>query len=353
MANKLMNSISDEAAPPPASTINIGGIRVPERYSTVAEEYATAHSHAVIVNRADRAKITLTGKDRKAWLHNLVTNDVKALQPGTGCYAFAIDLRGRVLFDLDILDTGETLWLLTDAAARPLLLSHLERYHITEDVALRDESADWSCIGLAGQNAESVIRTLAADVTIPTADLSQITLSNGGRAVRTAFAGAPGGFELWLPNGVARETWNQLVRERTTIPIGYAALDALRIEAGIPWMHRDIDERVVAPESGQAARAISYRKGCYLGQEVIERMRSHGSLARRLVRISMADGVGLDLPAPLRNAGGEVGRITSLIAHPDGSCWVGLGYLKTAVRDAADLTVGEPARAVTFAEIAT
>ena len=123
-------------------------------------------------------------------------------------------------------------------------------------------------------------------------------------------------------------------------------LDVLRIEAGIPWLGRDIDATVLPPETGQIERGISYHKGCYVGQEIIERMRSRGALARRLVRVRTADGVGLAWPTSLRQNGSEVGRLTSLVPHPVTGEWIGLAYLKTRVAEPAGITAGDPPRAI-------
>jgi len=93
-------------------------------------------------------------------------------------------------------------------------------------------------------------------------------------------------------------------------------------------------------------RGVSYHKGCYVGQEIIERMRSRGSLARRLVRVRTDDGAGLALPTPLRQSGSEVGRLTSLVQHPVTGEWIGLAYLKTKVTKLGGITAGEPPRAI-------
>ena len=166
------------------------------------------------------------------------------------------------------------------------------------------------------------------------------------RLVRHDFAGLPG-FELILPRGEAAAWWQRLVQHGAA-PAGYQTLDVLRIEAGLPWPGRELDQTVLAPETGQIERGISYRKGCYLGQEIIERMRAHDALAKRLVRLRVPDGAGLELPAVLRRDNLEVGRITSLVRHPTQPCWPGLGYLKTAVTGFADITAGDPPRPVTI-----
>ncbi|MBL8880953.1 MAG: folate-binding protein YgfZ, partial [Phycisphaerales bacterium] len=367
--------ISRASDPSPLRTVEIGGAIVADCYTTSAAEYVAARERLGVIRRHDRVAVRVSGKDRKAWLHNLLSNEIKKLESGGGCYAFAIDLRGRVLFDVTVLDVGDAIWLLTDAGSRQTLLTHLERYHMSEDVALHDEQQNWECLALIGPLAESIVTTLmtANAVSNQSAESGGIGSANYAhaafsfattagddpspsvavRVVRDSLGGGLPVFELWLPASASDWLWRTLTHDYAALPVGFAALDALRIEAGVPWMHRDIDERVVAPETGQTERAISYRKGCYLGQEVIERMRSHGSLARRLVRIAVADAAmpPILLPAAIKFAGAEVGRITSLVAHPMGTQSIGLGYLKTAIREAGDLSVGEPARTVTFAEI--
>lgn len=133
-------------------------------------------------------------------------------------------------------------------------------------------------------------------------------------------------------------------------PAGAATLEVLRIEAGIPWLGRDLDETVLPPETGRKARGVSYTKGCYLGQEILERMRSRGSLGRRLVRLRLARGGDPRPPAAICQEGIEVGRLTSAACHPLSGEWIGLGYVRTTVGDATGLTVGAAAIAVDSVE---
>ena len=160
------------------------------------------------------------------------------------------------------------------------------------------------------------------------------------------FAGLTG-YELIVPRGEAPAWWARAV-EGGAVPAGQAALDVLRIEAGVPWWGRDIDDQVLPLETGQAERGVSTNKGCFLGHEIIERMRSRGTVARRLVRLELPDGDGLTLPAALRRDRRDIGRITSLVRHPTRPLWVGLGYLQTAVTGYADIVVGDASRPVTI-----
>jgi folate-binding protein YgfZ len=315
-------------------------------FSSTAEEIRAARSSAGLFDRSHRGLLRVGGPDRKTWLHNLVTNAVKPLTAGQGVYAFVCDVRGRAQFDLNILDVGEELWLDVHVARAAALLAFLSRYLIMEKAAISDASADFARLGVCGPHAAGVAEFLGVASLADMPALAQVVLDDGRtRLLRHDFALAPG-FEMLVPRAAAAAWWDRVASDERVTACGFAAEDFLRIEAGIPWFPRDIDEKVIPPETGQAARGIHYSKGCYLGQEVIERMRSHGSMARRLVRLELDDGAGLELPSPLHREAAEVGRITSLVQRPDAAGWLGLGYLRTSVADASGLSVGTPARAV-------
>lgn len=334
----------------PAQTVSSCGVGLASRFAEVAAEYRAAKTQAALFDRSDRGLLIASGSDRKDWLHNLVTNAVKTLDDNTGNYAFAVDVKGRVQFDLNILSLPDSLWLDIDLAASDAAKEHLERYLITEDVQLELASGRTARLGCVGPQAVRAAERLGFPSLVSMAALSSFSLAEGGgRLVRHDFAGLVG-FELYVARSEAARWWDRLVEECGATPTGTSVLDGLRIEAGIPWLGRDIDERVLPAETGQIERGISYHKGCYLGQEIIERMRSRGSLANRLVKITMDDGAGLELPAVLRKDAAELGRLTSLVAHPEGPHWIGLGYLKAAVGDFADIAAGDPPRAVTSIE---
>lgn len=330
----------------PAEWVEYRGVRLPLHFGDAREEYRAARSAAALFDRADRTVVVLTGRDRKSWLHNLVTNAVATLDEGAGTYAFAVDLRGRVQFDLNVLCLREGLWLDLDAQATPGAIAHLERYFISEDVRMTHEAGRLARLGVAGPASAAIAARLGAGALPAMASLGSIELAEGARLVRHDFAGVLG-FELIVPTARAALLWDELAQAGAT-PAGLTALDALRIEAGIPWLGRDLDDSVVAPETGQIERAISYHKGCYLGQEVIERMRSHGSLARRLTRAAMDDGDGIMPPCPLLSGERDAGRLTSLVRHPTEPRWIGLAYVRTALPPDAPLTAGDPPRPVTI-----
>jgi folate-binding protein YgfZ len=331
----------------PAHTVEQSGVPVAALFDTPAREYEHARTSAAVVDRSHRGLLVVTGNDRMSWLHSLVTNSVTALAPERGCYAFATDVKGRILFDLNILNRGESLWLDLDCSAIPTAATHFDRHLFTEDVRIADVSGQYARLGCTGPEVDRLasrigLTGLASVPQIATRHLDQ----DETLLLRHDFAGWPG-FELILPRGQARAWWDRLV-DLEAHPIGHATLDLLRIEAGIPWLGRELNDAVLPAETGQTERAVSHNKGCYLGHEIIERMRSRGARARRLTRIEVPDGAGVALPAPLRQGATSVGHATSLVPHPQHGNWIGLGYLNTAASMAVPTTVGDPARPVTL-----
>lgn len=331
----------------PVATCAYDGVELPAYFAAPQVEYDAARRGAALFALRHRGLLLATGRDRAKWLHNLVTNVVATLDVGAGNYAFACNVQGRVLFDVNVLVRPDALWLDVDRAARPAALAHLNRYLITEDVQLRDATAEFVRAGVSGPEAGRLAAALGVPNFAALPSLANVALPDGALLVRHDFAGAPG-FELFAPPTGAGGIWRALVAAGAR-PAGFCTLDVLRIEAGRPWWGRDMEDTVLPPETGQVERGISYHKGCYLGQEVIERMRSRAALARRLVQVRCADGTGLALPTPLRQADREVGRITSLVAHPTAGDWIGLGYLKTSAAAGA-FEAGEPPRPVAAAE---
>ena len=327
--------------------VEYSGVRLGAAFGTPAEEYQAARQTAVLLDRSQRGLLVVTGSERLAWLHNLVTNAVRTLTENSGNYAFAVNIKGRILFDLNILCLADALWLDLELPAIAAAAAHFDRYLFREDVKISDASGQFARLGCSGPGSASAAARLGVTNFTAWPALASVLLSDGEtHCVRHDFTGTPA-FELIVPRGHAAAWWDRLV-ESGVHPVGFRTLDVLRIEAGLPWLGCDLDEHILPAETGQTERAVSYHKGCYLGQEVIERMRAHGVLNKRLVRLRTADGTGLTLPVVLARDGLDIGHITSLVPHPREACWVGLGYLKSAVTGFADITAGAPPRAITI-----
>lgn len=284
--------------------------------------------------RADRSLIEITGKDRAAWLHNLVTNAVKTLSSGEGNYAFATNVKGRVVFDGNILILPDGIWFDLDARLLATAMRHFDRYVITEDVRLTDLSGATGRIGVFGPRVIELVSSLGFGNLAPMSQLQHVAGEIAGASVRMLrhdFTGLPGA--EFIAVGEHRERGIERIAEAAA-QAGLANVSAdtvrvLRMEAGIPASVDDIDEDVVPPETLQVERGISYHKGCYLGQEVIERMRSHNILARKLVGLRVDGAADLGRNSPVQVAGQDVGRVTSCCHSPALGATLALGYIKS------------------------
>ncbi len=328
----------------PVRSVESAGVRVAARFEDPRSEYACVTQSAGLFDRCDRGLIVVRGRDRASWLHNLLTSDIRSRSVGQGCYSFAVDVRGRVVFDANVLVLEDAIWLDLSAAARQTAAAHLERYHIMEDVEVKIADPAPAQLYVCGPGTAGVAAALGLGHFEAMGELEHVVIDDA-RAARLDLGALPG-LTLIVDRDRAAAWWERVAALPGISPAGLETLDVLRIEQQVPWFGRDIDRDVLPPETGPAHRGVSYTKGCYLGQEVLERMRSRGSLARRLVRLELDDGTGIHPPVPLRLADRTVGRLTSLVQHPVRSAWVGLGYLATTVRDPSGLTTGDPPRPV-------
>ena len=297
--------------------------------------YEAATRGLARVDRADRGLLAVTGKDRVAWLNNLITNDIREVPVGAGVYTFATDRTGRILFDAQILMRDDAIWLETAREKTGPALEHLERHHITEEVTLVDCSRPGARWAVLGPKSPALVQTLGLDDLTALPPLHSVRLEiAGAEAVlfRHDFAGVLGAEIIAPDDGAARTVGAALASAGGNLEMVEAsaeAVDVLRIEAGIPRIGRDILENTLPAETGQFDRAVSCRKGCYLGQEVIERMRTRGSLARRLVGLIFHE----DVPPAgtvIEIEGAATGTVTSACVSPAVGGPIGLGYVPPA-----------------------
>jgi folate-binding protein YgfZ len=298
-------------------------------------DYQTAVNAGALYVREDRGLVEVTGADRATWLNNLVTNEVSRLSPGEGNYAFAANAKGRTVFDLDVLVLEDRLWLDVDRRWVPRALGHLQHYVIAEDVKLADWSAKSQRVAVLGPKAGDVVRRIGFGELEPMGQLQHVgrrRAETETRMVRHDFTGLPTA-EFIVVGRQAEEAARELTSAAEEIGlkrIGAPAVEVLRIEAGIPNSVDDIGEEVLPPETGQVERGISHQKGCYLGQEIIERMRAHGAPARELVGARF-DGDAVVAPLSiLRTGEQEVGQSRSCCCSERLQAILALAYVKTA-----------------------
>src|SRR5271165_5048585 len=280
-----------------------------------------------------RAKIALTGGDRVRWLNGMISNNVRDLAPGHGVYAFLLNAQGHIQADLYAFHRGESLLVDAEQSQLDKILQLFDHYIIADDVELKDVSDQIAALGLTGPGSRSVLE--CAGIPVPElAHLQFAEVSWQGIAVTVLRSGeeAKESWQVWIaPNGV-KQLWDAIVHACAR-PTGTTALNLFRIAKGIPQFGQDIRERDLPQETGQL-RALSFTKGCYLGQEIVERIRARGAVHRQFSAF-LVEG---PLPTPgmkILSEEKEVGEITSSadLPLPAGNRAVALGYLR---REAAD-----------------
>ena len=259
----------------------------PLHFGSAREEYAAATTQAAVFDVGDRTFLELSGSDRVRFLHNFCTNDIKRLKTGASCEAIVPNVKGRVLGHVFVDATESSLWIDADPAQPERLIPHLERYLINEDVQIADRTADWAELFVVGPEAAELLRALGLDVT-GLEPLEHRTFEFGGAVRIRRFDVEPHrGFAICVPRERLADVWEQICRAGVR-PAGSEVWTALRIEAGLPVYGVDISEENLAQEVGRTKLAISFTKGCYLGQEPIARIDALGHVNRELrtLRIS-------------------------------------------------------------------
>lgn len=310
------------------------------------EAYRAVRHAAGVVNRSREGRVVVSGADRATWLQGLLTNDVVALTPGAGCYAAWLTPQGRMITDARLLALQDRMLLDVPATRAAAIAARLDRLVIMEDVRVEDVTAALARLAVHGPQAASVVRQALGDATA-TRGIAGLGEHQNAGVVRPSGteivvagsrdAGVPG-LDLYVPAAEADALLVAITGAGAT-PVDAATWDLLRLEAGRPVFGVDMDEDTIPLEAGIESRAISSTKGCYVGQEVIVRVRDrgHGRVAKRLVSLVLAEGSATARPltagARLSVSGRDIGRVTSAGWSPALERPIALGYVS---RDLAE-----------------
>ena len=290
-----------------------------------------------VVTRSNRGRIAIAGDDRAAYLQGLLTNDIVSLPEGHGCYAVYLTPQGRIVADAEVLNVGGRLLLDVHGSVKQLLVDRFEELIFTEDVSIEDWTDTWAGYVLAGPKADSylaeVLPQLSDQIGRWPVNVCQ-QLSVGGASLIVSHSDPFGinGFSLWAE----RETTEDLRRmllEAGCSEVDENTADVVRIEQGRPVFPNDLNADVIPLEAGIENRAISFTKGCYVGQEVVVRIlhRGHGRLARKLIGLRMKSlcdqSSGPSIGARLWSGAETVGKITSVGFSGTTGTMIGLGYV--------------------------
>jgi folate-binding protein YgfZ len=291
-------------------------------------EYAALRSACGIYDLDWRAKIVVRGKDRTRWLNGMVTNNVRDLPNGQGVYSFLLNPQGHILADMYIYNRGDYLVLGTERAQAEKLLASLKRYIIMDQVELTDVSDTLSGLAVQGPNSPEVMSRAGFDVSgVEPMQLKDSVWREAGISLTRMASADHLTYEVWASAENIGAIWSALVGAGAQ-PVGTEALELFRVAAGIPKYGQDIREREL-PQETEQMQALNFNKGCYIGQEIVERIRSRGNVHRKLTGF-VVQGPAPPLGTKVVANGKEVGEITSTATVPtsNGDQLLALGYVR-------------------------
>jgi folate-binding protein YgfZ len=294
----------------------VGGVAIPVHYGDPEAEYRALREGCGLLDRSWAASLELTGSDCVRFLHGFVTCEVQGVESGSGTYGFLTSQQGRILSDLVLLRLEDRLWLELPPGLGGKVKAHLEKYRIVEQLEIL-ELDSLTLLSLIGPHAEQI---LAPAATLPQGSWHHAMCELADHEVRVSRdprLGVPA-FSLWLPAEGAVAVVERLLesgRSSRPMPVGVEAFEQLRIESGMPRFGHDFHSDHLPQETGIEA-AVSYSKGCYLGQEVVARVHYRGQ-AQRILRGLLFSGSETPAPGtPLLYEGREAGVVGSAAFSP-------------------------------------
>lgn len=327
---------------------------VPAHYGDVQAEYHTLQTGVGLIDLSAHGRLQVGGKERVQFLNGLVSNYIKPLQHGFGVPALFLTAQGKVIADCHIFGVDETFWIDLDAALAEKIYKSLFRFTFAGDFKVEDLAKNYGLLSLQGPQASTMLAAVTGNdprewpithqvdkVGGGTEDISVLPLQKlqlgetEALVVRRA-RGTVDGYDLYIHREALAQTWNWLITQGTAFhvhPVGWDALELVRVEAGLPRYGVDMDETVIALEANLGS-AVSYHKGCYVGQETVAKIhwRGHDQVARKLTQLVVE---GTDLPqrgSRILKGEKEVGTITSAIYSPQhGGAILALGYVRSSV----------------------
>jgi aminomethyltransferase len=307
-------------------------------YGDGQAEYEALHQAAGVMDLSFRGRICLVGNDRARFLHGQITNDVKKLKEGEGCYAALTTAKGKMESDLNIFNLPDELLMDFEPGLTERVSQRLEKFIVADDVQIVDAGPHYGLLSVQGPKAVEVVKALGltgdrlpekerAIVKISDATLGEIYLANQPRIFNGKF-----GFDLYVPNQSLGAVADKLIAAAKGTGggvCGWTAFETVRIENGIPRFGLDMDETNLPMECIES-RAMSFNKGCYIGQEVLNRIHAIGHVTKELRGLLLADDL-KTLPQrhdKLFQNGKEVGYITSAVKSPMYEANIALGYVR-------------------------
>jgi folate-binding protein YgfZ len=316
-----------------AHLAEFNGCLLPESFSGFESEYRAAREAAALIDTNWHAVTSLTGPDRARYLNAILTNNILSLAQGSGLLALLLSPQGRILAELEVYAQPDKLLVLSHASVRERTTATLDKYIIMDDVELVDLTSQVGTISLEGPRAATIVQQACGAALENFSDMSihEVTVGHTScHLLRRSHFGSLGA-EFIARRDRLSILWNALLRSVQTHggePIGMTALNSLRLEAGIPWFPADFNDAVIPHEAALEDTHINYSKGCYTGQEIVERVRSRGHVNRRRVSLKFSTAAPPATGTRLRAGGNELGIVSSAGFSPAEGTAIGMGYLR-------------------------
>ena len=328
------------------------GYSLPSDFGNPEAEYRFAKQNVVLLDKNYRAYLSFTGPDRVRYLNAILTNNIKDLTMGQGTISLLLNPQGHILAELETYAFADRHLCVSYAMIREQLIQWMDKYIIMDDVILTDETDRWGTLALEGPKAADIVKDLTNIDLQPLSELASLDANIIGR--HPDIGGHPErseGSQLSIPCRIVKRSpggvsgaefvvardelaplWQILLdasRKHGGGPAGYTALSGQRLSQGVPWFGYDFGEKQIPHEAGLENSHISYTKGCYTGQEIVERVRSRGHVNRRRVSLLFSGDAVPEVGAALTTADGkEAGYVTRAGRIWDPPRLIGMGYVR-------------------------
>jgi folate-binding protein YgfZ len=311
------------------------GCAQPDDFGDPSAEFRHVRESVALIDKNYRAYLAFTGPDRVRYLNAILTNNVKDLSSGQGNVSLLLNPQGHILAEIETNALPDKLFCVSYAMIRERLIEWLDKYIIMDDVTLTDETHRFGTLALEGPKAAALVREISG---VDIGPLREFSSMDGAvdaipcRIVKRSPGGIAGA-EFVVPQENLAALWQVLLeaaRSHGGGPMGYAALSGLRLAQGVPWFGYDFGEKQIPHEAGLQDSHISYTKGCYTGQEIVERVRSRGQVNRQRVGLVFSGDAVPQAGSPLMMDGKEVGYVTRAAKAWDSvpARVLGMGYVR-------------------------
>ena len=309
------------------------GVRLPARFGEFAAEYAALRRAVAVIDTNFRAAFSFTGPDRQRYLNAVLTSNVRDLKAGRGTVGLLLTPQGHILAEVETFAGEDSILAFSHAMVRERTHSTFEKFIIMDDVTLEDVTPSTATLDVVGPRAAALVSEIAERnfVDMPLFAHKEAVLDRiACRVVRREIAGDPAA-TLIVSRAQVADLWTALVgrvRAHGGAPAGMEAFNSVRLEVGTPWFGTDYGDKQIPHEAGLEQSHINYEKGCYTGQEIVERVRSRGHVNRRLTELQFSTSAAPPAGTALLRDGNDVGSVTSTGYSPRVGRAIGLGYVR-------------------------